>query len=302
MKNFRFTAVFLLTIGIGGGCERPLEVDVPEEPPRLVINSLFAPYKTPWEFSATRSQPIIGPAEPEPVLRDSLRLKIFEDDRLIHQQTYAPEAAGWITLPVRPQAEKTYRLEAATDSLGTVTAETTVPPVTTLRASPTDSSAGKIAYRWRIEIDDIPEVSAYMLSASVILYGPTDTSEGTVPYRVRSGTVVIPPPTTSPAGEQEYLYDPFFFTDHLFSGKTGWIEFELDSTQLSFCSGIAGTSCALRWTLTTLSPEAERYYQSYQAATKRGGGLFQAPATIYSNVRNGIGIWAAANRTAIIVR
>ena len=298
-RIFSLVGLFVFMV-LWAACERTLEVEVPEEPPRLVVNSLFAPYKPLWEITFTQSQPTIGPVNQDFLVHGNVHVTIQEDGRTIYDSTYTAEGARWIALPsLRPQAGKTYRLQASSDSLGAIEAETTVPPPVTVRAEPTSSTRSP-AVSWRLEIDDLPEVGAYMAYPSLIVYyagAGSGGAEAVIPYQVVAGTVVVPAP--APDAEDEYYYDPFLFDDRLFTDKTGWIEWSLDSTTLDQCGHPNVDSCHIRWTVITLSEDAERYLRSYQAAQNRGG-LFEAPATIYSNVKNGIGIWAATNRSTII--
>ena len=101
-------------------------------------------------------------------------------------------------------------------------------------------------------------------------------------------------PAVDPAVDPEFYPDGVLISDAVFDGTTKTISVELD--QIYFDTG--KTMIVI---LSTLSEDFYRYKKTFRAQQVNGDNPFAQPAQIYTNVQNGLGIFAGYSNDFVIV-
>ncbi|MGI9175802.1 MAG: DUF4249 family protein, partial [Rhodothermales bacterium] len=112
-------------------CETAVEIELPEEEPRLVINSLFQTGNL-WAVEVSESQSVLSDDALEPVT--SATVEIMEDGEVVETLVYEPQRADRLFVPPlyrsrqhRPEAGRTYTIRASAPGFPTAEATAQVP-------------------------------------------------------------------------------------------------------------------------------------------------------------------------------
>jgi hypothetical protein len=162
----------LVLILLATGCERSVEVDLPREVPRLVVNAFFTPDSL---MRVQVSQSISVLERPRIIGVQKATVKLYEEGQEI--ATLQPDTqVGYVYLSDRKlvQAGKTYTLAVSTPDYEPVSAESFVPePVRIKRATISGSAGtdldGGFYNILRIELDDpVDEENYYAVQITAI--------------------------------------------------------------------------------------------------------------------------------------
>ncbi|MEO0874896.1 MAG: DUF4249 family protein, partial [Bacteroidota bacterium] len=159
-----FAGMFLM----GATCERTVELDIDEPPPRLVVNSSFTLGER-VEVSVSSSQSILENRLPFS-LSDAI-VTLYQGDQFIEQLELFVDPAPrileyYITKSFKPEAAVTYTIRVEAVGFETVEAHSFIPePVslTKLEVSDLQEVAGSevysrlFTYRVSLDFDDPPE-------------------------------------------------------------------------------------------------------------------------------------------------
>ncbi len=284
--------------------ERTLTVEVPSQPPRLVVNSLFHPGQQQWRIYMGISRAVIGPVT-DTLRRPTVHYTLYENDTAF-VEGILPADSEYIQIAYpQPKAGHTYRIVATANDYPSVEAESTVPYAVSVRAQirSTDTSQ---PHHWAISWDDLPNADYYWFYPSVRIYYSSSLPQITYSefYYVKGN---VPPPPSEfdgmdPNGSSQNWVEQMVFSDATFTDSSAYLEVMLDSTWVAGCRTPGVDSCFLEFHVITLSKAAYWYVQSILADNNQTGDFFSAPVQIYSNVRNGMGVWGGFYRSKTVIR
>ena len=299
------------------GCETVVDIEIPEEPPRLVLNAfLQADSAVVVELTESRSilintfLPAVGGAlvtlseegQPVATLKES-------------------ENTGIYFSSFTPSIGKTYTLRVSKAGFESVEGTTIIPAPVAIQAVEADTitfenrgfnrntQASFTLKEARITLNDpgnernYYEISAYHYVDSfrgeldtLGNYVVTDTVRAVSPIYLK----IDNPATSGVADEFAGSEDPFgrilSFNDDYFNGKTY-------SLQLypNVLSGWDLAYTQLHLTLHTIDEARYRYLRSVDLQYKNEGNPFAEPVQVYSNVENGFGIVAGSSVSQVVV-
>lgn len=287
MKNKSFI-IFLIgifgSVGMFSSCTTNVTVDIPDYKIQLVANS-FAVKDSMFKVNVSHSLNALDNATPPPVNNASVLL--YENEILV--DSLLNNSSGKYSSIYIPQSGKNYSLKISAPNFKTIESETTVPESVLISSYHLDSltsNSGNEQFNASLtfSFNDPAAAENYY---EVMLYRE-DTSfdfiDSTV-YGISRYPLTLS--SQDPAIEitDSYTADRAFITDEFFNGKTfnGKISFEYHS----FSSG------NLYISFKAVSKEYYLYQKTLAVHYGSQNNPFAEPAQVYSNIKNGLGIFGS---------
>ncbi|MCF6352609.1 MAG: DUF4249 domain-containing protein [Cyclobacteriaceae bacterium] len=298
MKNKLFIQVVVLAFFLG--CETIVDIEVPRDPPSLVINSTLSDEEF-IKVHISQSQYILEPGDYKMIT--GAVVELFEDGSLIET---LPDSLGgyYISATYTPRQGKIYTIKVAKNGFETATAEVLMPLDTaTILSVKTDTIRenidGYTSFYLRFSVE-IKDDKAYDNFYDISVYRGG--------YFERYDYSVDPPVLIDSLYSYQKLYlqsrDPgledfqsygqnILFNDELFNGSTYkmnvlssiWIDSDYpDENQYTYFVTVKNTSDS--YYLYELSSQLQYWVD---------GDPFAQPVTVYNNIENGFGIFSAYN-------
>ncbi|MCF6353143.1 MAG: DUF4249 domain-containing protein [Cyclobacteriaceae bacterium] len=289
--------ILLVILLLGFGCETIVDIEVPRNPPSLVINSTLSDDAF-IKVHVSQSQYILESGDYKMIT--GAIVEIFEEGTLV--ETLPDSLEGYyISANYIPKRGKTYTIKVAKNGFETATAEALMPLDTanilsvkmdTVRESIDGYTSSYL--RFSVEIKDDKAYDNFY-NISVYLGG----------YFKRYDYSVDPPVLIDSLYSYQKLYlqsrDPsledfqsygqnILFNDELFNGST---------YKMNVLSSRWGSPDENQYTyFVALANTSESYYRyelSSQLQYWVDGDPFAQPVTVYNNIENGFGIFSAFN-------
>ena len=311
----------LVTIGVGAltACTETFEVDFPEEPPQLVVYSLFHPDSV-WQVAVSTTKDLNSPGTPYPVV-DKATVEIYQNDQRVDELAFQGRLVPGIVIDnvrgltydtmvwrrehlyrsprgTKPEPGVTYTVRVSAPGYPSVEASSRIPEGTSAtlgnfsinrRASLPGSNGQSLEITSVIR--DVPnENNFYLVGAAYPIVelhaGPDGIYDDTVYYRqfATLGTVDI----------QSIRLQYFkLFSDQSFFGIAYPATFSLALDE----SFIMTNPDSLTLYLGEVSESFYRYYEALEAQGEYGVGFVNLtdPPKAYSNVEGGLGVFAGYN-------
>ena len=293
----------------GSACERVIEPDLPEQPPQLVVHSLFTS-DGPWTARVGRSSGILQPvpSRERPVPDAEVEL-LGPGNRVLGKLKFDETSDVYVFEDPSLQAGETYSLQVSAPGFETVRAADTVPkPVPTsilsyrTHTSSRSGSGGRGDYSVKLEIEDPPgEANYYQVSLFRV-------SGGRVAFRMEYGFSTKDPSILaanradeSPFEEGTFEGEAVIFKDTLFDGRTHQIELtfrgpyenlppppeEVDDEDLP---GELPSGDFLQ--VLFISENYYQYIRTVWIHDLTRDNPFAEPLSVHGNVENGYGVFA----------
>lgn len=303
-------------------CETVVEVDIPLEAPRLVLNAILEQDSL-VSFQLSRSKSALDNS----VLRtvSEAEAVLFQNGREVAR--FSEKAEGWYSANHRAKAGSTYSIRVSRQGYEPVEAETDIPnpvPISDLRYD-TAALESSVYYqekdslviheyiypsKFRLSIDDPANQENYYEIAvlkDVVLYQRNPNESGDL-------TIVDTTAFRSPA----YLYsdDPVFgsdhdifddisgaqgeslmFSDEIFDGKNYTLHFNYDGQTVFTEEETHRYYVVLR----TISRAQYLYFRSLRLQDETEGNPFAEPVPVYNNIVGGFGILGGFSRDVKII-
>jgi hypothetical protein len=292
MKNLLLPILLFLI-----SCETVVTPELPDEPQRLVVYSFFRPDQ-PIRFDVFKTASILG--SPDPLPQRNLSIALYQDDQLVETLLHNDEDTYLSTLLAKPGA--TYRFEIQTAN-GVVSGESTVPSAVaidqaTFSSEIQDINLGEFGYPASITFSDpADEVNYYALEVFV-----NQCQEGCAESETfgELNEVLIEEVKVNTSGNTTITISEgangieglryIYFSDNGFDGETISLDFYIIPTLIDPDKAAEYT---VQYVLKSI-PEA--YYEylltsDYQRRIQEEGTLAE-PVQIYTNVQNGLGVFA----------
>ena len=273
------------------GCDSTFTVDLPDQEPRLVVESLFGA-----DSLLTLRVRQSAPADQSPPsgVVTSATVEVFEDGVRVGTAPYVPARSRYVSA-VRPRAGRTYRVRITAPGFGPVEAQDTVPvpvPLDVVSVErgpepPDDSRQREDAVTVRFQ--DPPGQDSYALYGIVerAFPGRPDRTQF-FPLGFRSADPALADGSFSGLfGEASApFYTRAVFRSTPFEGQSLTVRLDIVRT-----APFGGTVVTERLLLARLSPTYGRYARAISADV--GTGPFGDVRRVPSNVEGGYGIFAA---------
>jgi len=301
-KSHSINWIFPLIIlgGIFASCEEPVDLDIAILPPKIVVNSNFAPGQ-PFQVSVTKSKNVLSAATEEYVNDAEVRIFSSQGKELDKLQLKHFQHPFYESRRLQPESGKGYRLEVTVPGYPQLIAEDIVPFPVALETIEMDTieTFGEIDERvYKVEInvgftDPIGAQDYYHLS----LYnqvldpieedGPTSGFDETTSEDDLVPLMPLENDEDNPAVTFHYEDGGVLFTDEDFDGQKAGLKFySLISLNNEAKMGkVVGV-------LRTVSKDYYLYHTSLSRQIANKDRPFVEPISVYSNIEEGLGIFS----------
>jgi len=276
MKNYFIIVIAIIIFGTA--CQKPLEIDYPEQEPALVVNCLFSPdtifivkiTKTQTTSDSTSNQ--ITDATCEMWENNQLLEKLENNNTNIYQSTILPEIG------------KTYTIKVTHKDYKNVSATSCVPELPQIENLNITNWYVAIDFFWEQQLSDC-QLTIIDNKNSTDYYKLNFHTESDCSF-FRSNDIVL-------ISEELFEYDPSFlyFSDKKINGQKYNLNFLIPH-------GIEEPNSDLEIITIAKSLSKEHYLYTKKmlkySYENRVSELSEAiePVTMYSNIENGYGIFA----------
>lgn len=322
MKLIRILPLITLALSFSA-CETIVDVDIPDEPPRLVANA-FLQADSMVVVELTQSQSILVNSDLKSVRGATVSLLEEAQPVATLEESEAP---GIYFSTFAPSVGRTYTLRVSKDGFEPVEATTFIAPPVTIRSVEVDTSVFINSYvnfedsliternvtldEIRLSFDDPAsernyyEISAYRYDLQIqSRYDSegnlidTDTVRYFRPLYLRSDDPAISGGESDPLeGESDFYGIALLFNDDFFNGKQYSLRFS-EAQGFGFSSGYEPQ---LYVVLRTIDEAQYRYLRSVDLQYENEDNPFAEPVQVYSNVENGFGIVAGSSASQVVV-
>ncbi len=278
-------------------CERPVDLDLEQPSPRLVIISNFTVGQE-VTVLVSRSRSVLLQDDPE-YLRGAV-VEIYEDEAFLETLKLiepGEKPPFYATTTTQTEAGKTYTLTVAAPGFDQVSATSVIPapiPIQSLEAADLTSrqvpetGQQEISYRVELGFQDPPGQSNYY---QLRFY------QQILEYHNAEGDTIITggflrPIEFNTAGDNNtmttYFDGGILFEDTGFDGRPATYSFRLNTTIFPETQ-LLGKLYAELW---AVSEEYYHFHRSLSRQQNSSGSPFSEPVIIFNNVENGAGVFA----------
>jgi len=312
MKRLNFLAIALLLIGTS--CETIVEVDLPENPPKLVVNSYFNSDSL-WAVHVSKSQFVLDNAELQRI--ENANVKVTKGDGTTFTLSH-DEDGFYRSDSERPVLGQTYDIEVTAPDFESVSATNVIPSPVIIESVDTVSvrNDGEDQIELRIKFTDNGATKDYyevnlfakresFISDSSGQAGDTFTFSERIFFE-SDDLVFTDQAFESTSGSA--------FTDDIINGKNYQLKLQIypyfigggvpndpgnpnpDPNPSGFNEEID-----LIIELRTVSEDYYKYSTSYANFQWTNGDPFAQPVRVHSNIQNGFGIFAGYSNDRFVL-
>ena len=288
------TACFFLSLG----CQKEIKIDLPTYPPKLVVNCFFNPDST-WKVHLSSTIALTG--KDKPGFIDNATVKLYENNILI--ATLAHTDTGCYTNNQKPLFNKLYTLKVTAPDYEDVECSDKLISTATAFTTKFDTTKKYITVKDLAFSENIP-VSQLQVSIK-------DDPAVKNFYELRG---IYKDPQAQPILARNVIFHSFspgletfsnyqqlvLFKDLLFSGAEIIVTLYLDN-QITFGStSLPNGNIGVAWwkvdnlylDIKQVSEQYFLYQKTFLQQKYNQENPFSEPTKIYSNVKNGLGIFA----------
>lgn len=306
MKKQIIISLILVTFW---SCTKTIKFDDEGLANQLVVNSIISPN---FKFSAylTKSSSILEPAQSTGQFTDGT-LELYENGALI-MQLYSP-TGKFLADDIKPEAGKTYRIVITSEGKK-LEAETTVPNLTDVVSLDTltiKNQFGQKNIKYKLKIKDPSQNDYYRIivmteSLNLSSYASDNGKKQYMLLTVQNSIDSDDPVFKSVYnnfGDELINYGPnndySIFPDDYFQGKEYTIQFQVSSSfgNSYYPNSYGGNPIYVRNIIHVqkLSKDLYNYLKYLKLYNQYQDNPFAEPVAVYSNVKNGVGIFAGFN-------
>ena len=284
-------------------CTKEIEFDAQDIAPRIVVNSLFTNDSI-WAAHISRSVGVLETTSYTTI--DDANVNIFDANANL-VTTLTHQGNGLYTSPtgLTPQANQSYTIEASASGYESVNASNSIPsavPIYQLDTVTSTNSDGETILEATITFQDPPNISNYyMLEVYVtgtwINEEEQDTIEIREPLQISCDDINVETVNRFNFGGFENTYLYLMVKDQNFDGENYSLTFSVinyaELKDLDLFGEIR---------LVNTSEEYFNYLKSFNMYQQTINNPFATPVQVYSNINNGMGIFAGGTLTSWTVQ
>lgn len=274
-------------------CETVVDIDIPLEKPKLVVNSVFSPDSV-WQVQISRSRHILNDL-PFPKVEDA-QVRVYDsNDDLV--ATLVHKGGGVYRDDTSPSSGSSYTLKVETATESNTFAISQIPvvvPITSVEVE-LDTSGFQFNYQ-EVEMtvnfsDPQTEKNYYLLKVLQEGYYIDYRTKDTVNFRSEISFTPV-----DPAYENDYdSRTGMLFNDNLFNGKDYGFLVKINPFFLKPDNEFGATRVDV--ILFSVSEEYYQYFTTKNLQDYTSGDPFAQPVQVFTNVENGLGIFAGYDKS-----
>ena len=299
-----------MIIFITTSCEKPINVRIPLTSSKLFINS-FTQVGNIFEANVGKTVNVLAARDTNTYTMNNALVQLYVNNIITDTLIYNSVSKNYIAKNnTTPSPGNTYLLKAIASGYDTAEAETITPAAMliqhiTRRVKARKDPAGedmdeiKIAFQ-----DDGSEANYYLFSIKLPIYG-NDTSATYSGFGcLNSGDADIERSNINdPTTIDNCIYSEFFMTDKNFNGRLKEISlFMLSRYSEPFLNTANNKTYNAIIELNSITYNYYKYRKSRDTYINNDDNPFSEPVLIYSNVKNGYGIFSSSNLARDTIR
>ncbi len=290
--------LFIIILAVS--CERDIDVDVPPQTTKLVVNGLTR-VNTAFRVSISKTAGILDTASPATYKVTNALVQLYENNIL--KDTFVYEASSntyLVKRNTRPQAGNTYKLTAAATDFTAILAETVTPAPTsfgiTKRINVKKDGNGNYLDEVKITFtDDASTANYYLIKIRRPLSsgGSPAINYGGIYCMHSSDKDIGRRSNGDPTDFENCINQEFFMADKNFNGQVKEILLFIQHNQLEpmlYPSNNRYYKPVIE--LHTITYDHYKYRKSYDAYRDAEDNPFAEPVLVFSNVKNGYGVFS----------
>lgn len=284
-------------------CTKEIEFDAQDIAPRIVVNSLFTNDSI-WAAHISRSVGVLETTSYTTI--DDANVNIFDANANL-VTTLTHQGNGLYTSPtgLSPQANQSYTIEASASGYESVNASSSIPsavPIYQLDTVTSTNSDGETILEATITFQDPPSISNYYMlevyaTGTWIDEWEQDTIEIREPLQISCDDINVETVNRFNFGGFENTYLYLMLKDQNFDGENYSLTFSVinyaELKEMDLFGEIR---------LVNTSEEYFNYLKSFNMYQRTINNPFATPVQVYSNVNNGMGIFAGGTLTSWTVQ
>lgn len=269
-------------------CETVVNIDIPLEKPKLVVNSLFTPDSV-WQVQISLNRHILTDLPFFPAVEDA-KVGVYDyNDQLI--STLEHIGGGVYRADTSPSPESSYTLKVETVTDPNTFAISQIPVVVPITSVEVVSDTSNFPFMneeivMKVNFSDPTEKNYYLLKVLHEGYYIDNRTKDTVNYRSEMNFTPV-----DPAYENDYdSRTGMLFNDNLFNGKDYRFLMKINPSILMH--GNQYNAWHVDFILFSVSEAYYQYFTSKNLQDYTRGDPFAQPVQVFTNVENGLGIFA----------
>lgn len=308
------TYIFFSIVGfLFLACYSTTEVALPEDESLMVINSVnFQPDST-WLIEISKSQSYLKNNNFK-IVDNAIVLIKDENNVEIPLEPKSINGRILYTAKHKPVCENLYTLNISSPGFSSVEATCTLPEPISIENIVIDSTLLKEAYNYYYENGNYGPYTGLNIDCQIILKDPPEVEnyyqlalyhESESSYTGLDGNVV-----NQHHFIQRYFHakddgsiDEMIISDETFNGTLyRWNAFVPIENFYDFKTKYSPTyKLKLHFVLRHLSKDYFQYKETVELQNKRGSNPFSQPVIIFSNIKNGVGIFAGYSQSVLVL-
>ncbi len=291
--------LFIIILSVS--CERDVIVDVPSQTPKLVVNGLIR-VNTAFRITVSKTAGILDSTSRASYKVANAMVQLYENNVLKDTLVYdATSNTYLVKRNTRPQSGNTYKLMADATGFTTAQAETVTPAAVSIQSLTRRINVKKDAsgnYLDEVKItftDDGLTTNYYIIKVKrPQSFSSTGTTEYSGIYCMHSSDIDIERRNNGdPTDFENCVNQEFFMRDKNFNGRTKEILLFIQHSDIEpvlhpFTNKYLKPIVELH----TITYDHYKYRKSFDAYRDAEDNPFAEPVLVYSNVKNGYGVFS----------
>ena len=306
LKYFHFATLFLVNMFMLS-CEKEFLLDQSVVDNRVVVNSIFNDEDV-LSLTVTKN---MKPQQNQKIIEfKNAKVSLYKNGTFVEDMVYSKDSddeLGRFYSGITPIIGSTYKVEVETILTGKAISQSVLPPKVDIvsdsaiwvKWTTSEDSMFSIRYYFEITINDPPENNYYFITASVPVY-QVDTINNTRQFQALQYAEIL---SGDLPKHEIYLNNALLFKDVTFNATskkiTGTATFNShpDPDFYDGDNSFILDKSKLHIELHSLSADAYNFCSSYAKKIASQDDIYSEPTVIYSNIENGLGVFAGENIT-----
>lgn len=304
MKNILTVCTLLALLITQTACDEDsfsqvVEIEIPEHESSIVLNGVWSSQDITLRLLVSSSLGIIGSTEftyPQDAI-----VQLYKDGNLTGDLVFNPQNKLYELAfnDILGEEESTYKIEAQFGNLKAVSAEQEMPPKVEIKSVEYEKEGAIGEFGEKMDkhivsfVDPVGEENYYIVGA----------------FREQKDIIYVEPSQFDTISRFDMIYleanDPtvswsrlgLLFSDKAFNGQT----YTLRATAYTWWGNPDDESGNIEYRLMSISKDTYLYFKSLAAYEDAQGNPFAEPATVYSNVENGYGLFGLMARDTMVI-
>lgn len=287
---------FILLISVLVSCEKEVHIPIEYTQPKLVVNGLFNTDSL-WDIEVSASKYIYDAAA-IPLINDA---QVTITNSAGNSILLTNQGNGiYASLTERPEPGEVYSIEVSHSDYDNVSSSNQLPGEINIAHIDWDQQAivaGDFYRRIDISFQDSPDKDFYMVRVKGIFWEYIYNEET---WEIEDSTLIVYPieffSQNAALDNSSFKITPtsISFTDEIFNGSLFTFDILIDDF---YFSGEKMKIQSIYISMSKISQEYYWYETSYQAYLSAQYNLFAQPVQVYTNIENGLGIFAGYSTT-----